>query len=288
MRAGGWSGVERREATAGSTPPRERKRTPRARRTTCSTAAVKTTEVTRARPHAAGAALLGSMRNRQLGSAAGISQRAARPASSARIPSDSHWSRPQQPARVLAPARRTALEEEDVGRLNRHSGSCRILPRLEKRWHRARTLIHHPSTPTQPQTQPQPQRRTRRRASAWATRSRRVHRGWLSPPQLSRDIARRGGPLLLVLFSRPFAGRRPRLASSLRSPLRAERGRGARGAMGDTRATRAARVHRRWFSPPQLSRDIARRWSSPPRPLLSSLRRSSSSSRVFSSVAAPC
>ena len=110
--------------------PRERKHTPRAWRTTCSTAAVKTTEVTRARPHAAGAALLGSMRNRQLGSAAGISQRAARPASSARIPSDSHWSRPQQPARVLAPARRTALEEEDVGRLNRHSDSCRILPRL--------------------------------------------------------------------------------------------------------------------------------------------------------------
>ena len=29
---------------------------------------------------------------------------------------------------MLAPARRTALEEEDVGRLNRHSDSCRILP----------------------------------------------------------------------------------------------------------------------------------------------------------------
>ena len=62
--------------------------------------------------------------------------------------------------------------------------------------------------------------------------------------------------------ARPVAGRRPRLASSLRSPLRAERGRGARGATGD------ARVHRGWFSPPQLSRDIARRGGalSPPPP----------------------
>mgnify|MGYP007134747351 CR=1 FL=1 len=74
------------------------------------------------------------------------------------------------------------------------------------------------------------------RAGRRATRAARVHRGWLSPPQLSRDIARRGGPLLLVLFSRPVAGRRPRLASSLRSPLRAERGRGARGATGDARS----------------------------------------------------
>ena len=91
---------------------------------------------------------------------------------------------------------------------------------------------------------------------ARAARAARVHRGWFSPPQLSRDIARRGGPLL---FSRPVAGRRPRLASSLRSPLRAERGRGARGATGDARAARATRVHRGWFSPPQLGRDIARR-----------------------------
>jgi hypothetical protein len=96
------------------------------------------------------------------------------------------------------------------------------------------------------------------RAGRRATRAARVHRGWLSPPQLSRDIARRG-VFFLLLFSRPVAGRRPRLASSLRSPLRAERGRDARGATGDARATRASRVYRGWLSPPQLSRDIARR-----------------------------
>ena len=88
------------------TPPRAKTHTPRTAPDLLDCGS-ETTEVTRARPHAAGAALLGSMRNRQLGSAAGISQRAARPARSARhIPSDSHWRRPQQPARVLAPGRR--------------------------------------------------------------------------------------------------------------------------------------------------------------------------------------
>ena len=61
------------------------------------------------------------------------------------------------------------------------------------------------------------------------------HRGWLSPPQLNRDIACRGGPLLLVLFSRPFAARRPRLASSLRSPLRARARRAERRTGRQTR-----------------------------------------------------
>ena len=76
------------------TPPRAKTHTPRTAPDLLDCGS-ETTEVTRARPHAAGAALLGSMRNRQLGSAAGISQRAARPARSARhIPSDSHWRRP--------------------------------------------------------------------------------------------------------------------------------------------------------------------------------------------------
>ena len=74
-------------------------------------------------------------------------------------------------------------------------------------------------------------------------------------------FARRGG-LLLLLFSRPVAGRRPRLAPSLRPPLREERGRGARGATGGACATRAARVRRLgWFSPPQSSRAVRARRS---------------------------
>ena len=69
-----------------------------------------------------------------------------------------------------------------------------------------------------------------------------ARRGWFSPPQLSTDVACCGG-LLLFLFSLPVAGCRPCLASSLHSPLRAERGSGARGATSDARETRAARVH---------------------------------------------
>ena len=46
----------------------------------------------------------------------------------------------------------------------------------------------------------------------------------------------------LLLFS--VAGRRPCLASSLWSPLRAERGSGEHGATGDARATRAQRARR--------------------------------------------
>ena len=94
---------------------------------------------------------------------------------------------------------------------------------------------------------------------ARATRAARVRRrGWFSPPQSSRAVRARRGGLLLLLFSRPVAGRRPRLAPSLRPPLRAERGRG--GATGDARATRAARVRRRgWFSPPQSSRAVRAR-----------------------------
>ena len=100
-------------------------------------------------------------------------------------------------------------------------------------------------------------------------------------PQLSRDIARRGGPLLLS--SPVVAGR---LASSLQSPPRVERGRGARGATGDARATHAARVNCvRGRSPPQLSRDISRRGGSLLLFLVAGRRRSS---RVFSSVAALC
>ena len=100
------------------------------------------------------------------------------------------------------------------------------------------------------------------RGGRWATRARRARRAYIaggSHRRSSAGTSRAGGPLLLVLFSRPFAGRRPRLASSRRSPLRAERGRGARGATSDTRATRATRVHRGWFSSTLLSRDIARR-----------------------------
>ena len=77
---------------------------------------------------------------------------------------------------------------------------------------------------------------------ARATRAARArHRGWFLPPQSSRAVrARRGGRLLLLLFSRPVAGRRPRprLAPSLRPPLRAERERGGR------RVTRAQRARR--------------------------------------------
>ena len=71
-----------------------------------------------------------------------------------------------------------------------------------------------------------------------ATRAARVHRGWLSPPQLSRDIARRGGPLLLVLFS-PRPVRRSARAPLLRS-TRAPAGR-ARTTSGRANARRAQR-----------------------------------------------
>ena len=105
-RARWWSGVERREAMTGSTPPRERKRTPRVRRTTCTTAAVKPTEVTSRvaicrRCCAPWLHVEPPTRKRSWDLAA----RPARPARSARIPSDSHWRRPWHPARVLAPAR---------------------------------------------------------------------------------------------------------------------------------------------------------------------------------------
>ena len=63
-------------------------------------------------------------------------------------------------------------------------------------------------------------------------------------------------------------GRRPCLVSSLRSPLRVERGSCARRATNDTRAARAARVNRGWFSPPQSSRGVGAVFSSCP--LLSS------------------
>ena len=68
--------------------------------------------------------------------------------------------------------------------------------------------------------------------------------GGSSPPQSSR------GFIALALpswFSRPVAGRRSCLASSLSSPFRAERGSGARIATGNVRATHAARMHRGWF-----------------------------------------
>ena len=90
-----------------------------------------------------------------------------------------------------------------------------------------------------------------RAGAAWRTR------GWFSPLQFSTDVACCGG-LLLSRFPRPVAGRRPCLASSHRSPLRAERGSGTRGATGDMCATHAARVQRGWFSPPQSSRAFPR------------------------------
>ena len=71
------------------------------------------------------------------------------------------------------------------------------------------------------------------------------------------------------LFSRPVAGLRPRLASSLRSPRPAERGRGARGGEGDARGARTSRVALAAAAQPGHR---APRWSSPPGPLLSSSR----------------
>ena len=59
--------------------------------------------------------------------------------------------------------------------------------------------------------------RSRTRAGKHATL------GWFSPPHFSRDVARCGH--LLFVFA--VAGRRPCLASSLRSPLRAEQASGA-------------------------------------------------------------
>ena len=88
----------------------------------------------------------------------------------------------------------------------------------------------------------------------------------------------------LFLFSRPVAGLRPRLASSLRSPRLAERGRGARGAKGDARGARTSRVA--LAAAAQPGHRAPRCFF--PLALLSSRRRPSSSSRVFSSVAAPC
>ena len=93
-----------------------------------------------------------------------------------------------------------------------------------------------------------------------------ARRGWFSPPQLSTDVACCGG-LLLFLFSLPVAGCRPCLASSLHSPLRAERGSGARGATCDARATRAARVRSGWFFTAAVEQGRSRAaCSSPPPP----------------------
>ena len=79
--------------------------------------------------------------------------------------------------------------------------------------------------------------RTAPRRRAAALGSYRRTRVWLSPPQLSRDVARRGGPLLLVLFSRPV--RRSARAPLLRS-TRAPAG-GVRTTSGRADARRARR-----------------------------------------------
>ena len=102
----------------------------------------------------------------------------------------------------------------------------------------------------------------------------------------SAGTSRRGAAVFfcLFLFSRPVAGLRPRLASSLRSPRLAERGRGARGAKGDARGARTSRVA--LAAAAQPGHRAPRCFF--PLALLSSRRRPSSSSRVFSSVAAPC
>jgi hypothetical protein len=105
--------------------------------------------------------------------------------------------------------------------------------------------------------------------------------GWFSPPHFSRDVARCGH--LLFVFA--VAGRRPCLASSLRSPLRAEQ---ASGALASRRGTRARRAP--WVvlaAAVEQGRSRAPRWSSS-LALLPSGRRSSSSSRAFSTAAAPC
>ena len=112
------------------------------------------------------------------------------------------------------------------------------------------------------------------RASLWVVLAAAVEQG--------RSRARRGD-LLLLLFSRPVAGRRPRLAPSLRPPLRAERGRGARGATGDARATRAVVCSRRRSRAGPFARAAVVSSSLALRP---SDRRSSSSSRAFSTAAA--
>ena len=120
--------------------------------------------------------------------------------------------------------------------------------------------------------------RSRTRAGKHATL------GWFSPPHFSRDVARCGH--LLFVFA--VAGRRPRLAPSLRPPLRAERGRGGRRG---TRARRARRAcvavggsRRRSRAGPFARAAVV----SSSLALLPSGRRSSSSSRAFSTAAAPC
>ena len=91
--------------------------------------------------------------------------------------------------------------------------------------------------------------RTAPRRRAAALGSYRRTRVWLSPPQLSRDVARRGGPLLLVLFSRPVrrSARAPLLRST-RAPaggVRTTSGRAdARRARRDGRGARGAHARR--------------------------------------------
>ena len=85
-------------------------------------------------------------------------------------------------------------------------------------------------------------RGTRARRAPWVVLAAAVEQGRSRTPRWS---------LLLLLFARPVACRRPRLASSRRPPLHAERGRGGR------RGTRVSR--RGWFSPPQSSRAVRTR-----------------------------
>ena len=99
---------------------------------------------------------------------------------------------------------------------------------------------------------------------------------------IGTDIARAPPARLfssLWFFSRPVAACRPCLASSLRSPLRAERGICARGATGDARATRTARVRCGWFFTAAVEQGRSRAaCSSPPPPCFFSrpVRRSAS------------
>ena len=100
----------------------------------------------------------------------------------------------------------------------------------------------------------------RSRTRAGAAHGNRM--GGSSPPQLSRDIARRGGPLLLFLV----AGRRrsSRVCSSVAAPCGAR----ARRAGGDGRRprdARSARESRGWLiTAAAQPGHRAPRWSSPP------------------------
>ena len=125
-------------------------------------------------------------------------------------------------------------------------------------------------------------RRGSARRSNWPLWRRGGSRG-LKEVSVARDASKRAQRTALATLTSPPLHPHPTADPAAAAAPHKKRSIGI--GLGDEIKARTSRVALAAAAQPGHR---APRWSSPPRPLLSSLRRSSSSSRVFSSVAAPC